>query len=258
MRFTFPLAVTLLLVSATAADADELRPYLRAGIGAAQSGGATFLDEDCATTSPAPLYGCGDGYDGRPYGSYGDFGSSMVFEAALGIELTPYLRLEGELSYRPGFAFEGQVNYPSSGTDQPVTGDVNQMGAMAFTYLAPLAALGSDAPLQPFIGGGLGLSHNEIGEMRMEFPALAQPRYSVTPDGGRTDVAWAVTAGLSYDVSDALSLDLAWRYSDFGKVETESGNLFIQRHNGTRDIAIGATEADFTAQSVSLSARWRF
>lgn len=251
------LALSLFL-GASQAAAEDMRPYLRAGLGADMSDGTTFLDEDCTISPSYPLYGCGIGIDGRPYGSYGDFGSSAVIEAAAGLELTHYLRVEAAFSYRPGFAFDGNVNYPGVGQEQPVSGDVNQMGLMGMAYLAPLAALGGGWRVQPFIGGGVGASRNEIGKMTMDFPERPQPRYSVTPDGTRTDFAWAVTAGLSYDVSDALALDLAWRYSDFGKVETEAGILFAQFSTKALDIPIGKTEAEFSSQSVSLSARWRF
>ena len=238
--------------------ASEMRPYLRAAIGADMSGDATFRDADCASTDPAALFGCEDGSDGKPIGADGDFGSSVMFEAAAGVEVTDYLRLEAAFSYRPDFAFEGEANFLRAGSEQPVSGDVTQMGAMAFAYVAPLAALGVDSPLQPFLGAGAGLSRNEVSEMTYDFPDLRQPRYSVTPDGTSTDFAWAVTAGLSWEVSDRLVLDLAWRYSDFGTVETDQGTLFNQFSTRTLDIEIGETEAELTSHAATLSARWRF
>jgi len=256
MRLTL-LSLSLFLAASQAA-AEEMRPYLRAGLGVDMSGDTTFRDGDCASTIPAALFGCVDGDDGKPIGAYGDFGSSIMLEAAAGLELTHFLRVEAAFSYRPGFAFDGNANFLSSGREQPVSGEVNQMGVMGFAYLAPLAAMGVEAKLQPFLGAGLGISRNEIGKMTYDFPERPQPRYSVTPDGSRTDFAWAATAGLSYEVSDELLLDLAWRYSDFGKVETEAGILFNQFSTRTLDIPIGKTEADLTSHSVSLSARWRF
>ena len=67
-----------------------------------------------------------------------------------------------------------------------------------------------------------------------------------------------MTAGLSYEVSDSLVLDLAWRYSDFGTVQTDRGTLFNQFSNRTLEIEIGETEAELTSHAASLSARWRF
>ena len=162
------------------------------------------------------------------------------------------------MSDRPGVAFDGEANFLGAGSNQPVSGDITQMAAMAFAYFAPLAAMGIDSRLQPFLGAGAGVSRNEIGEMTYDFPDLRQPRYSVTPDGTSTDFAWSVTAGLSHEVSDRLALDLAWRYSDFGTVETDQGNLFNQFSSRTLDIEIGETEAELTSHAVTLSARWRF
>ena len=64
--------------------------------------------------------------------------------------------------------------------------------------------------------------------MILDFLEERQSGYSVTPDGSRTDFAWAVTEDLNYDVNDALTLDLASRSSDFGKVETEPSISFKQ------------------------------
>lgn len=260
MRNAHFCSALLIAITASAAPAvaGEMRPYLRAAIGADASGDAAFQDADCSSIHPAALFGCGDGSDGNPIGADGDFGSSAMFEAAAGVEVKDYLRLEAAFSYRPGFAFEGEANFLRSGSDQPVSGDVTQMGAMAFAYVQPLAAFGIESRLQPFLGVGAGVSRNEMGEMTYEFPDLRQPRYSVTPDGTSTDFAWSVTAGLSYEVSDRLVLDLAWRYTDFGTVKTDQGNLFNQFSTRTLDIEIGETEAELTSHAASLSARWRF
>ena len=223
-----------------------------------QSGDATFEDPDCTRQKPYALFGCGLGVDGRPYGAYGDFGTSALFEAAVGLALTDYLRIEAAVDYRPGLAFKGNANFAKSGFDQPVSGEVTQAGAMAFAFLEPLTALGVASPLQPFVGFGAGISRNEIGQMTYDFPELDQPRYSVTPDGTNTDFAWAVTGGVTYKASDRLSIDFAYRYSDLGKIETSAGTLFNQFSNTTLDIAILPTRTELTTQSLIISARIGF
>jgi opacity protein-like surface antigen len=258
MRFFLSCALGVALAASAVPQAmAEMRPYLRAGVGAAWSGDSTFGDVNCASRHPAALYGCGDGPDGKPYGAYGDFGSSVQFELAGGLEVTDYLRVELALNYDPGFDFAGNVNFPVPGR-QPASADVTHVDAMALTYVQPLAAFGFDSRLQPFFGAGMGLSYNEIGEMTLEFPGLRQPRYSVTPGGSNLDFAWAVSAGLAFEVSDTLVLDVAWRYSDLGTVETDQGTLFNQFSTRTSEFEIGKTEAELTSQSVSVSARFRF
>lgn len=257
IALVYSVGLVLLGVSAPTAIAHDPEIYFRGLMGVGNSFDATFKDSNCALTSPAAYFGCGEGEDGKSLGAYGDFGSSALFEAGLGVEVTDYLRLEAVLDYRPGFAFDGNANFRRAGPVQPVSGDVTQMGAMAFAYVEPLTALGIPTRIKPFLGAGAGISHTEIGEMTYEFPALAQPRYSLMPGGEATNFAWSVAGGVAYDVSKRLSLEVSYRYSDLGEVKTDEGTLFIQRRSGTLQIPIAETQADLTEQSITLSLRWR-
>lgn len=258
------LAGLALILAGGTAMAGEPRLYLRGLVGHDWSFDANFEDAACSSTSPAALFGCGEGEDGDTLGAYGDFGSSPLFEVAAGVEVTDYLRIEAAYDYRPSLAFDGNANFLRSGGEQPVSGDVTQWGVMGFAYLEPLAALGIAAPLKPFVGLGAGFSQNEISQMRYEFPDLRQPARSETQGGTTTDFAWAATAGVGYDVTDHLTLELAWRYSDLGEVETDAGTLHNERYSTRQqrpirfDIPIAETKANLTTQGVSVSARWRF
>jgi opacity protein-like surface antigen len=244
--------------TASSAAASDFPVYIRGLMGLGGSFDTTFEDTDCSSSSPAAYFGCGTGQDGRPLGAYGDFGRTALLEAGLGIEVTDYLRVEAVLDYRPGFAFDGNANFLRAGADQPVSGEVTQMGVMAFAYFEPLTALGYVTPIKPFIGAGAGASWNEIGEMTYKFPALRQPRYSQMPGGTNTSFAWSVVGGAAYDISDRLTLDISYRYSDLGEVRTDEGTLFIQRSSSTLEIPIAETKANLTEQSIAASFRWRF
>jgi len=253
----FPLlGLALLSTSTSTAAASDFPMYIRGLTGLSRSFDTTYKDANCSSASPAAYFGCGPGEDGRLLGAYGDFGQTALLEAGFGIEVTDYLSLEAVFDYRPGFTFDGNANFLRSGADQPVTGEVKQMGMMAFVHLEPLTALGIVTPIRPFIGAGAGASRNEIGEMTYEFPELRQPRYSLLPGGEATSFAWSAVGGVAYDISDHLTLELSYRYSDLGEVSTDEGILFIQRSSGTLEIPIAATNADLTDQSISLSLRW--
>ena len=252
-----PLSFMLLSASASTASASDFAVYVRGLTGVSSSLETSFTDADCLSVSPAAYFACGSGEDGNPLGAYGDFGQTALLEAGLGMEVTDYLRVEAVLNYRPGFAFDGNANFLRAGADQPVSGEVTQMGMMAFGYLEPLTALGIITPIRPFMGAGAGASWNEIGEMTYEFPALNQPRYSLMPGGKSTSFAWSVVSGASYDVSDRLTLEVSYRYSDLGEVATDEGVLFIQRSSSTLEIPIAETKANLTEQSIALSFRWR-
>lgn len=251
-------AAAALMLTQPAAAADGIRPYLRATAGIDWSGDATFRDADCNAVDPYALFGCGRGEDGRRIAARGDFGNSTLIGLGAGLELTRWFRVEAALDVRPNLAFDGNANFKSAGKDQPVSGSLTQADLMAFAYIDPLAAMGVESRWQPFLGLGAGVSRNAIGSMTYDFPELRQPRYSVMPGGTHYDFAWSATAGIGYAVSDSITLELAWRYSDLGKVETDVGELYNVTSRGARYIPIAETEADLTTQSVTVSARFGF
>ena len=65
----------------------------------------------------------------------------------------------------------------------------------------------------PYVGGGVGVAYHEL--TNLTFPAGAR-------DGSNYDFAWHVTAGMSYDLSDSLKLDVAYRYMDLGEARSNS------------------------------------
>jgi opacity protein-like surface antigen len=257
LTLALPLALAVAVLSQPAA-ADGIRPYLRATAGIDWSGDTTFKDANCNAVDPYALFGCGKGEDGKPIGARGDFGNSTLLGLGAGLELTRWFRVEAALDVRPNLQFDGNANFVRAGKDQPVRGSLTQADLMAFAYIDPLAAMGVESRWQPFLGLGAGVSRNDIGSMTYEFPELKQPRYSVMPGGTNYDFAWSATAGLGYQVSDNVTLELAYRYSDLGKVETDVGELYNVTSRSARYIPIAKTEADLTTQSVTVSARFGF
>lgn len=251
-------AAGLVVALAAPAVAQTPGPYLRAMIGYDWSAAAMFQDRDCMTVhTPSYYFGCGAGVDGvAPIAARGWFGSSPAFEIGIGTYAAPAIRIEAVLGLRPGFAFSGNANFVGVSGAQPVSGAAGQAGVMGFVYADLGTMMGHDGPLQPYVGFGVGLSRNVIGEMRYDFPTLNQPRYSLMPGGVNYDVAVAVAAGLSYRASERLTIDLGWRWTRFGVVETEEGTLFIQRPASQLLIPIDNTWAVLKASGVTLSLRW--
>jgi len=234
-------------------------PYLRATLGYGWSGATMFQDRYCLSVEDPPyLFGCGPGVDGvAPIAARGWFGSSAAFEIGIGTHAAPAIRIEAALGYRPGFAFSGNANFVNTPGPQPVTGDASQIGVMGFVFADLGTAMGLNGPLQPYVGVGAGVSRNAIGEMLYEFPGLNQPRWSLMPGGVNWDVSVAVAAGLAYRASDRLTIDLGWRWTRFGVVETEEGILFIQRPSSTLSIPIDNTWAVLKSSELLLSLRWQ-
>ncbi|WP_256581541.1 MULTISPECIES: outer membrane protein [Pseudomonas] len=69
----------------------------------------------------------------------------------------------------------------------------------------------------------------------------------------QTNLAWSLGAGVAYDVTDRLALDLGYRYVDMG--DTESGwNNFLN----ARGLQDEKMKANLVSSEVVLGMRWAF
>ena len=232
--------------------------YLRAGVGLDRSRDATFTDRDCSSETPAALFGCGAGPDGAPFNSSGDFGTMVGFEVGAGYVATHFLRLEATVSHRPSITFEGRANFLESTRRQDVSADLSTLSVMFTAYL-DLAQLGvaSLGPLSPFVGAGAGSSRIDIDETRMEFPRTR----TIVPGDSRTNLAWMLTAGVAAPLASNVILDVSWRYTDFGTVETGRGAGRVVWRDGSRDplpLDLAETRSDLRSHGIWASVRYLF
>ncbi len=242
----------------TAAEATESAEsrdgfYLRAGVNFDFSSKTRFGDKNCLSTSPAALYGCGRGNNGTSLGTEGDFGTAAGAEIGLGYFATPKLRLETSVAYRPHYSFEGNANFVQTSADQPVSADFWSMSGMVAAYM-DLSAYG---PFRLYMGSGAGLHYVDISNFRMTFPRTE----TIVPDGQNTELTVMLTAGVATSLWDAVSLDLAWRYVDWGIVETEHATGQVVWKDGRRDpleIDLAETRAMLKGQGFRASLRYAF
>ena len=227
--------------------------YLRAGVGFDLSSNTRFGDKDCSSTSPAALYGCGRGNNGTSLGTQGDFGTAAGIEVGVGFIATRKLRLETSIAYRPRFAFEGRANFIQTGVRQSVSADLWSMSGMVAAYM-DLSAYG---PFRLFAGSGAGLHYIDISNFRMTFPSTE----TVVPDGRNIDLTVMLTAGVATSLSDKITLDLAWRYVDWGIVETGRATGQVVWKDGRREpleIDLAETRAMLKGQGFRASLRYAF
>ena len=230
--------------------------YFRAGVGLDWSEETQFKDKDCM--SPRNVYGCGPGNDGAPLRSIGDFGTMIGFEAGFGYVATPFLRLEAAVQSRPSISFEGRANFRQLSGRQDVSADVSTDSFIIAGYL-DLSELGVPrlGPFSPFLGAGAGLSRIEIEETRQDFPITT----AIIPGGRRFNLAWMLTAGVASPLRKNVTLDLAWRYTDFGMVETGRGTGYVVWRDGSRDpleLDLAETRARLSSHGIQASVRYAY
>ncbi len=235
------------------AEAEDL--YLRVGIGLGRSAETQFTDEDCSSIFPAALYGCGTGGDGTPFRSIGNFSTAASLEFGLGYAVAPAVRLETLVEYWPRFTFDGRANFLDPERLQSVSADLSSLSGMLAAYV-DLPKLGL-RKFSPFIGGGIGAARVAIGETRMTFPKTT----TIVPGTSRTGLTWMLTAGLGISLAEQTTLDLAWRYTDYGVIETGEGKGRVEWRDGSREplaLDLARTRAKLRSYGFRLSLRYAF
>lgn len=237
--------------------------YVRGGVILDWGQDTRFKDGDCSSTTPAALYGCGMGNDGAPLGSLGDFGTIAGLEVGLGYAIRPSLRLEAGIQYRPNFSFDGRANFTGGvladpSVRQDVAAELSSLSGMLAAYLdIGELLLFHYAPFGPYLGVGGGLSRIEIGETRMDFPKTS----TIVPGGDQVSFSWMLTAGVAVSLSPRLTLDVGWRYTDHGAIETASGEGRVVWRDGSREpleLDFAKTKGHLRGHGLNVSLRYAF
>ena len=254
------LAAALIAASLSVASGAESTGdfYIRGGLGLERPTDTVFTDRDCASTTPAALYGCGVGGDGAPYRSRGGFATAPALEAGVGYVAGSAARFEFLVEYRPSLAFEGRANFLAPDRRQSVAADLSTISAMLAVYVdLPGLGLPRIGPFAPFAGAGAGVVRTRIGETRMMFPRTT----TIVPGARGTDFAWMATAGVATALNERTTLDLAWRYTDLGTVRTGRGEGRVVWRDGSREPLprdLAATRAKLESHGLRLSLRYAF
>jgi opacity protein-like surface antigen len=258
-HFVLVAALAATILPATVPAADD-GPYLRGGLGLSVSRDTRLKDEDCSSTVPPALFGCANGPDGVSIGARGDFSDTPLAEVALGYS-RQWLRVEAVLSWRPSYDFDGQANFLNVPLgQQPVSGKVDSLSLMGAAYvdLAKVVSAWRDARIQPYVGAAVGAARNETERMTYRFPSIGAEAVTITPDGSWSGLAYSLTAGVSIPLGAATTLDVAYRYVDLGRVETDVGVAAIRRPSTSLDLTIAPTRADLRGDELLVSLRHAF
>lgn len=173
--------------------------------------------------------------DGAVDGGDLDLESGFTAGGALGMRLSPFLRLEGALGYRRSEVDTFEIDGPFL-TD--VQGRVGVFSALVNGYLdLPIP----NAPVTPFIGAGLGFAVVDV-DVFDRFDG-------VNIEDSSAQFAWNLTGGLAWALTQ--NLDVVTRYRYFA---TEDGS---NNASGSATLP-GAADFDFESHEAVLGLRFNF
>jgi opacity protein-like surface antigen len=195
-----------------------------------------------------------------------NFESGMSFGLGIGYVFNNWFRVDVTGEYRGETEFHGLDTW----TDDAGFARFNDYTAKKSEWVALLNAyldLGSWHGLSPFVGAGVGAANVDIrsfrdagiewidvdpdpvGELFVSSPTLA-----FADDNDDWNFAWALYAGLGFDVTDAVTVELAYRYLDMG--DGESGD--IETFDGVNNVDNPMEFEDLTSHDVKLGVRYMF
>jgi opacity protein-like surface antigen len=138
---------------------------------------------------------------------------TTFFMAGVGYEYNNWLRFDVTGEYRTKAEVNAFGLYNNAGVfGDSYTGSIRSTVLLANGYID----LGTWNCLTPFIGAGVGVAFNTLGD----FTDIGIGTSGSGAGGNPTEahLAWALHAGLSYAVTQNFSVELAYRYLNYGSI----------------------------------------
>jgi opacity protein-like surface antigen len=167
-----------------------------------------------------------------------------------------WLRFDVTGEYRAKAAFHAIGSY-TQGEPAGVFQDVYDGNWKSYVFMAnAYIDLGTWWCLTPFIGAGIGGAYNVVSEFTDYGPQTAGYGYM---SGSSKDwtLAWALHAGVAYNVSSNLKIEFAYRYLNMGSVDTGIINCSIStcQTDGARAFY---TLENLSSHDFRIGVRWMF
>jgi opacity protein-like surface antigen len=156
-------------------------------------------------------------------------GDSAIIGGGVGYQFNPWLRFDLTGEYRTAANYRATQSYtdifqPACGTSARCF-DLYQAQVRTAAFLANgYVDLGTWHGITPFVGAGVGLANHWFENFNDSNPQAGGFGYA--HDTSRTNFAWAVMAGLGYNVTPNLKLEMSYRYLDMGRIT--SGVIFCR------------------------------
>lgn len=158
-----------------------------------------------------------------------NFESGMFWGLGVGYKWNSWMRFDVTGEYRGETGFHGLDTWDDAGTARfnNYTGKKSEWLFLFNAY----ADLGTWGNVTPFIGAGIGFARIGIHSMRDIGTDGTNVTLAYADSGYSWNIAYALHAGLAYEVTKNLSIEFAYRYTYLG--DGISGTLIAYDGSGT-------------------------
>lgn len=183
-----------------------------------------------------------------------NFEAGVLAGGGVGYEFNDWLRVDATAEYRGETGFHGFDTF-TDGFDEArfnkYTAKKSEWLILANAY----ADLGDWYGVTPYIGAGIGASRNSIHSFRdAGIDPWSSPTMAYADSNAEWDLAWALHAGVGFDVSERATVDLGYSYVHLG--DGESGDIIT--YDGVNNIDNPMKFEDLTSHDFKLGLRYAF
>ena len=182
-----------------------------------------------------------------------EFSGAPIFGAGVGYRVNKWFRADITGEYRSASDFDGADLYTIGGITRPDKYDAKKTEwlALANGYVD----IGSWRGISPYIGAGVGMANIEISSFAdVGVGVTGDPAIAFADDNDEWNFAWAIYAGLGFEVTQNLTLDIGYRYLDLG--DAESGDIYA--YDGTDLVDNPMEFKDITSHDIRVGMRYQF
>jgi len=180
-----------------------------------------------------------------------DIKSSPLYGIGVGWQARHWLRFDLTGEYRGDAAFFGADIYQDAGA--PAGAATNEYTADLKSWLGLVNAyidMGTWCGFTPYIGAGIGFaSHTVEGLKDVNVPVNG---VAFGSSHTNTSFAWAIHAGVSYDVTPQTVIDLSYRYTDLGNAQSGPVTTYLGEY-----AYAGHHIKDITSNDLLLGVRYK-
>ncbi len=216
---TVALAAAAALVSTASLAADMPPPVLRGAVPVVQpvENGGWYLRGDIGLGTQTAR-----GWQYSPNPPTGittatyqhSLSSTMFLGAGIGYAFNSWFRADATIEYRSGGRFIGRdilIGPPSY--ENVLHSNMSSVVALINGYID----LGTWWGITPYVGAGVGYAHNRLSPTFDTGVVIGVGASSGVINGGSSgSLAWALMAGLAWDVSASTKIEFGYRYLNLG------------------------------------------
>ena len=182
----------------------------------------------------------------------GDFSSAPTFSLGAGYKFNDWFRADLTGQYRGKADFyASQLVTPPTGA--PYTDDYTARKSEWLFLANGYVDLGTYKGITPYLGAGIGTSRNTISGFRDVNPELGASGYAGSKS--QWNLAWALHAGLGFQVTENLIFDLGYSFVDLGNARTDTAYNSDPAYSRAND---GFKFKNITSHDVNFGIRYQF